>query len=136
MQRITSTLKQNLTANAIKSISSRTLSTHLPLSAKTEDESMLRDMVSQFAADNISPKVSSMDESSTMCPDLIKSLFDNGLMGVEVPEEYGGSGASFTAMCSVIEEIAKVDPAVATCVDVHSTVSIQSIQKRSRCNYR
>jgi len=43
-------------------------------------------------------------------------------MGVEVPVELGGSGASFTAMCSVIEEIAKVDPAVATCVDVHSTV--------------
>ena len=103
--------------------------THLPLSAKTEDESMLRDMVATFAADNISHQVSEMDATSTMPTSLINSLFENGLMGVEVPEEYGGSGASFTAMCSVIEEIAKVDPAVATCVDVHSTVVNNTVMK-------
>merc|ERR1719367_1531583 len=57
-----------------------------------------------------------------MDPELISALFANGLMGVEVSEEFGGAGSSFTSMCLVIEELAKVDPAVATCVDVHSTV--------------
>jgi short/branched chain acyl-CoA dehydrogenase len=95
---------------------------HLPLSSLTEDEEMLRAMVSSFANNEIAPLVSEMDRTSTMDPALISALFANGLMGVEVPVEHGGSGASFTAMCSVIEEIAKVDPAVATCVDVHSTV--------------
>eukprot|EP01047_Picozoa_sp_COSAG01_P097359 COSAG01_NODE_27701_length_679_cov_0.815517_1_plen_163_part_00 len=51
-----------------------------------------------------------MDAESTMDEDLIEALFANGLMGVEVPEEHGGCGASFTTMCAVIEELAKVDP--------------------------
>ena len=101
---------------------------HLPVTQLTEDEEMLRDMVSTFAANEIAPLVSEMDKTSIMDPGLIDSLFANGLMGVEVPEEHGGSGASFTAMCSVIEEIAKVDPAVATCVDVHSTVVNNTVQ--------
>jgi len=83
---------------------------------------MLREMASRFAADVVAPRVKEMDASSTMDPELIAALFENGLMGVEVPEAHGGAGASFTAMCLVIEELAKVDPAVAACVDVHSTV--------------
>ncbi len=94
----------------------------LPVTTLTEDEAMLRDMVAKFAADEIAPRVAHQDATSTMDPALIDALFANGLMGVEVDEQHGGSGASFTAMCAVIEEIAKVDPAVATCVDVHSTV--------------
>jgi alkylation response protein AidB-like acyl-CoA dehydrogenase len=78
--------------------------------------------VSIFAAGEIAPLVSEMDATSTMDEGLIEALFANGLMGVEVAEEYGGTGASFTTMCAVIEELATVDPAVSTCVDVHSTV--------------
>jgi alkylation response protein AidB-like acyl-CoA dehydrogenase len=63
-----------------------------------------------------------MDEKEVMCPDLIKGLFDNGLMGIEVPEEYSGSGMSFTSAIIAIEEIAKVDPSVAVLVDVHNTL--------------
>jgi len=83
---------------------------------------MFREMVARIAQDVIAPKVKEMDAESRMCPDLIDLLFENGLMGIEVPEQYGGSGASFTAMCLTIEELAKVDPAVSTMVDVHSTV--------------
>jgi len=83
---------------------------------------MLREMAGRFAAEAVAPRVKEMDATSTMDPELIAALFENGLMGVEVPEAYGGAGASFTAMCLVIEELAKVDPAVAACVDVHSTV--------------
>lgn len=54
--------------------------------------------------------------------DIIKGLFDNGLMAVEIPEEYGGVGANFVSSCIVIEELAKIDPAVSAGVDVHNTV--------------
>lgn len=93
-----------------------------PVSSLSEDEEAFRDAVATFAAGEIAPRVRQMDESSTMDGALIEALFENGLMGIEVPEEHGGCGASFTTMCAVIEEIAKVDPAVATLVDVHSTV--------------
>jgi len=83
---------------------------------------MLREMAGRFATEMVAPRVKEMDATSTMDPALITALFENGLMGVEVPEVFGGAGASFTSMCLVIEELAKVDPAVAACVDVHSTV--------------
>ena len=68
------------------------------------------------------PLVKAMDAKSELDAGLLGKLFENGFMGVEVEERFGGSGASFTTMCTVIEELAKVDPAVSTCVDVHSTV--------------
>lgn len=94
----------------------------------TEDEEAFRSAVTTFAANEVAPRVKEMDATSTMDPVLIDALFANGLMGVEVDEEYGGCGASFTTMCSVIEELAKVDPAVSTCVDVHSTVVNNTIK--------
>lgn len=97
------------------------LSTHLPL-VLNEDEAMFSEAVAAFAAAEIAPLVRSMDAASEMDAGLLESLFANGFMGVEVDEKYGGSGASFTSMCCVIEELAKVDPAVSACVDVHSTV--------------
>ena len=94
---------------------------HLPLSL-TEDEAMFKEAVAGFAASEIAPLVKAMDTKSELDAGLLGKLFENGFMGVEVEERFGGSGASFTAMCCVIEELAKVDPAVSTCVDVHSTV--------------
>jgi len=94
----------------------------------TEEEDAFREAVATFAAGEIAHRVSRMDAESTMDEDLIEALFANGLMGVEVPEEHGGCGASFTTMCAVIEELAKVDPAVATLVDVHSTVVNNTIK--------
>jgi alkylation response protein AidB-like acyl-CoA dehydrogenase len=98
------------------------LGLHLPLSTLKEDESMMMDMVGSFARDIVGPKVKQMDETSTMDPEIISALFEQGLMGIEIPEEYGGTGASFTTSCLCIEELSKVDPAVGTCVDVHNTV--------------
>ena len=97
------------------------LSTHLPL-ILNDDEAMFKEAVAGFAAAEVAPLVAEMDRASTMDEGLLASLFANGFMGVEVEERFGGSGASFTSMCCVIEELAKVDPAVSTCVDVHSTV--------------
>lgn len=53
---------------------------------------------------------------------LVKALFDNGLLGIEIPEEYGGSGSNFMSSILVVEEISKVDPAVAVWVDIQNTL--------------
>ena len=76
----------------------------------------------RFAQEVMAPKVAQMDAESKMCSELIQGLFDNGLMGVEVPAEMGGTGSSFMASILVVEEIAKVDPAVAVLVDSQNTL--------------
>jgi len=108
--------------NALRCGATSTTGSHLPLFTFTEDEELLREMAGRFAAEVVAPRVKEMDAKSTMDAEVISALFENGLMGVELPEAYGGSGASFAAMCLVIEELAKVDPSVSACVDVHSTV--------------
>lgn len=108
-------------ARSIHCTASRAEPQRAPLGL-TEDEEAFRGAAATFAAAEIAPLVAEMDETSTMDLGLLDSLFANGFMGVEVAEEHGGCGASFTTMLAVIEEISKVDPAVATCVDVHSTV--------------
>eukprot|EP00752_Nemacystus_decipiens_P016760 g14998.t1 len=87
-----------------------------------EEEEMIRDTVSKFAEDVIAPRVREMDTESTMDPAVISGLFEHGLMGVEAPEEYGGSGLNFMSACIVVQEIAKVDPAVAVLVDIQNTL--------------
>jgi alkylation response protein AidB-like acyl-CoA dehydrogenase len=89
----------------------------------SEEEQLFKDSVSKFSNEIIKPKVSSMDESELLDPILLTQLFEQGLMGLETPEEYGGSGASFMAFVQTIEELAKIDPAIATTVDVHSLVT-------------
>ena len=56
-----------------------------------------------------------MDEAATMDQDIIDGLFAQGFMGVETPAEHGGTGSSFLAACLVVEELARVDPAVSVC---------------------
>jgi short-chain 2-methylacyl-CoA dehydrogenase len=78
--------------------------------------------VSRFAQDFIGPKVREMDEAEAMDPAVVEALFEQGLMGVEIPEEYGGAGMNFTAAIVCIEELAKVDPSVSVLCDVHNTL--------------
>ena len=93
-----------------------------PVTAISEDEAMMREAAARFAADEIMPRVESMDAASCMEPELITGIFEHGFMGVEISEEHGGSGSSFTAANLVIEEFAKADPAVAVMVDIHNTI--------------
>lgn len=88
----------------------------------TEEEEMLRDAVKRFAQDVVAPRVEAMDEAEKMDPEIIKGLFEQGLMGIETSEELGGAGCSFTAAIIVIEELAKVDPSVSVMCDVHNTL--------------
>ncbi|KAJ2449825.1 hypothetical protein EV183_004674 [Coemansia sp. RSA 2336] len=88
----------------------------------SEDEEMMRDVVGRFAREVVQPKVSEMDEAEQMDTQVIRGLFDAGLMGIETPADLGGSEASFLSAILVIEELAKVDPSVSVLCDVHNTL--------------
>ncbi|HST59888.1 MAG TPA: acyl-CoA dehydrogenase [Longimicrobium sp.] len=93
-----------------------------PLTALSEDELMFRDAVRQFADEDVRPRVHAMDEKQQMDPALIPQFFELGLMGIEVPEELGGTGASFFTAALVVEELSKVDASVGVLVDVQNTL--------------
>uniref|UniRef100_A0A3P9IY29 Short/branched chain specific acyl-CoA dehydrogenase, mitochondrial n=1 Tax=Oryzias latipes TaxID=8090 RepID=A0A3P9IY29_ORYLA len=93
-----------------------------PLQTYSEEESMMKDAVKKYAQERIAPFVSKMDENSAMDEEVIKSLFEQGLMGIEIDPEYGGTGSSFFASILVIEELAKVDPSVSVLCDIQNTL--------------
>ncbi|BGP39082.1 hypothetical protein JCM10450v2_003034 [Rhodotorula kratochvilovae] len=88
----------------------------------TEEEAMLKEVVKKFANEVVAPRVEEMDENEKMDPAIIKGLFDQGLMAIETDPDHGGAGASFTSAILVIEELAKIDPSVSVCCDVHNTL--------------
>jgi len=92
------------------------------LAKLSDEEEMLREAVQRFAQDVVAPKVAAMDENEKMDPEIIKGLFEQGLMAVETDPELGGAGGSFTAAIIVIEELAKVDASVSVLCDVHNTL--------------
>src|ERR1700735_3104771 len=98
-----------------------------PLSRLSEDELMFRDTVRQFAGEIIGPLVRKMDEEQHFHPSLLPQLFNLGLMGIEIPVEYGGSGGTFFEAILAVEEISAVDPAVGVMVDVQNTLSINAL---------
>ena len=100
-----------------------------PITHMSETETMMADSVSKFAHEVILPKVREMDEAEEMDPSLVELLFEQGLMGIEIPEEYGGAGMNFTAGIVGIEELARVDPSVSVLVDVHNTLVNTAIMK-------
>jgi hypothetical protein len=85
--------------------------------------------VSKFANEVILPKAREMDEAEAMDPAVVEQLFEQGLMGIEIPEEYGGSGMNFTSAIIAIEELARVDPSVSVMCDVHNTLVNTAIIK-------
>ena len=93
-----------------------------PLTVLSEDELMLRDTVARFARDRVSPRVMAMDEAAHMDREILDGCFELGLMGIEVPVEYGGSGMRIFDAILTIEELAKVDPSVSVAVDVQNTL--------------
>ncbi|OJJ45601.1 hypothetical protein ASPZODRAFT_17053 [Penicilliopsis zonata CBS 506.65] len=96
--------------------------TPTPITYLSETESLMAETVAKFATEQIGPKVREMDEAETMDPDVVSQLFEQGLMGIEIPEEYGGAGMNFTSAIVAIEELARVDPSVSVLVDVHNTL--------------
>jgi butyryl-CoA dehydrogenase/short/branched chain acyl-CoA dehydrogenase len=93
-----------------------------PLTLLTEEEQMFRDTVRQFAEESLTGRVSKMDEEGRMDPDLIPELFELGLMGIEIPDKWGGAGSSFFTAVLVVEELSRIDPSVGVLVDVQNTL--------------
>jgi len=93
-----------------------------PLTALTEDERMFQTSVRQFARDRIRPHVREMDEAGVFRKELIREFFELGLMGIEIPEEYGGQGGTFFQAVLAVEELSAVDPSAGVIVDVQNTI--------------
>ncbi len=100
---------------------------HLPLTLLSEDERLFRDSVYEFADREIRPHVRQMDETAHIPRELIARLFDLGVMGIEVPESFGGGGASFFHAVLAVEALSRVDPSIGVLVDVQNTLVINAL---------
>src|SRR5438270_11409465 len=98
-----------------------------PLTALSEDEQMFRDNIRQFAEDKIRPLVREMDEKQVFDADLIRQFFQLGLMGIEIPEQYGGGSGTFFEAILAVEEISRVDASAGVLVDVQNTLVINAL---------
>jgi len=100
-----------------------------PITVFTDDEQMTRDTVRQWAREELQPSVvRKMDDESKLDPVVLTSLFQQGFMGMEISEDHGGSGLSFTSACLAVEEISRVDPSVAILVDIHNTLTNNAVR--------
>ena len=93
------------------------------LTALGEDDRIFQSTILRFARERIAPHVRAMDEAAIFRKDLLKEMFELGLMGIEIPEEYGGQGGSFFQSVLAIEALATIDPAAAVIVDVQNTIA-------------
>jgi len=97
------------------------------LTELSDDERMFRDSVRSFAAERVAPLVRGMDEAQQMDAGLVREMFALGLMGIQAPETYGGSGGRFFDAILAVEAISAVDPAVGVVVDVQNTLCVNAL---------
>jgi butyryl-CoA dehydrogenase/short/branched chain acyl-CoA dehydrogenase len=94
----------------------------MPLTQVSEEEQMFRESVREFALAKVRPHVQAMDEAGKFEPDLLRQFFDMNLMGIEIPEPYGGAGCGFFMSILAVEELSRVDPSAGVIVDVQNTL--------------
>ena len=99
----------------------------LPLTRLSEDESLFRESVLEFAAREIKPLVREMDDQAKMPRPLIDRLFQLGVMGIEIPDALGGAGGTFFHSVLAVEALSSVDPSVGVLVDVQNTLVINAL---------
>jgi alkylation response protein AidB-like acyl-CoA dehydrogenase len=110
-----------------------------PLTVLEEDERLFFESVLQFARREVAPRVREMDEDAHIPEELIRSLFDLGVMAIEIPEEHGGAGGTFFHAALAVEALSQVDPSVGVLVDVQNTLVINALVRwgapalQSRC---
>jgi len=92
------------------------------LTTFSEEEDAFREAVAAFAEDEVRPRVTAMEQAAKLDPTLVPKYFEMGLMGIEVPEQYGGAGGTLTMVTIAVEEISKVDASAAIMVDVQNTL--------------
>ena len=106
------------------------LTCRLPALTKlSEDEILFRNSVFEFADQEIRPRVREMDERAALSRELIDQLFGLGVMGIEIPEPFGGAGASFFHSVLAVEAVSRVDPAVGVFVDVQNTLVVNALNR-------
>jgi alkylation response protein AidB-like acyl-CoA dehydrogenase len=93
-----------------------------PLNSLTDDEILFRDNIRQFAEEKVRPLVKEMDEKGVFDHDLIEQFFQLGLMGIEIPEEFGGGAGTFFEAILAVEELSRVDASAGVVVDVQNTL--------------
>lgn len=103
------------------------VSSGAPITELSEEETLFRDSVRKFARDDVAPLVRRMDEEQQMDAALLGRLFELGLMGIEIPEEFGGSGGSFFDSVLAVEMLSAVDPSVALVIDVQNTLAASAL---------
>jgi len=93
-----------------------------PITVLTDDEILFRDNIRQFADEKIRPLVKEMDEKGVFDKGLLHEFFQLGLMGIEIPEQYGGGGGRFFEAILAVEEFSRVDASAGVVVDVQNTL--------------
>lgn len=92
------------------------------LTVLSEDEQLFKEMVSDFAQKSLKPHVAEMDAKAEFKPEIVKQFFDLDIMGIEIPENYGGVGASFFMSILAVEALSEVDASAGVMVDVQNTL--------------
>lgn len=98
-----------------------------PLTVLTEEEQMFQAAAREFAEKEIGPHVEAMDREGVFRQELIEKFFDQGFMGLSIPEAYGGSGGSFFMSVLAIEEFSRVDASAGVVIDVQNTLVSNAI---------
>ena len=101
----------------------------LPLTSLSEEERLFQASVRKFANEQIRPYVREMDEAGMFRKDIIRQFFEMGLMGIEIPEEYGGQCGAFFQAVLAVEELSAVDPSAGVIVDVQNTLVINALMR-------
>jgi alkylation response protein AidB-like acyl-CoA dehydrogenase len=99
-----------------------TPSSPAPLTSLTEDEILFRDNIRQFADDKVRPLAKAMDEKGVFDHELLQEFFQLGLMGIEIPEQYGGGSGKFFEAILAVEELSRADASAGVIVDVQNTL--------------
>ncbi len=99
------------------------------LTTLQEEEKLFQASIRQFARERLQPHVRAMDEEGKFRRDLLREMFELGLMGIDTPEQYGGQGGTFFQAILAIEELAKVDPSASVIVDVQNTLVNNAIER-------
>jgi len=110
-------------------VSDSTFAPPLALTQLSDEERLFADSVYEFADREVRPLVRDMDEHARMAPALLPKLFDLGIMGIEIPEQYGGAGATLFHSVLAVEQLSRVDPSVGVLVDVQNTLLVNALTK-------
>src|ERR1044072_8484104 len=95
----------------------------------TEAQEALRDSVREFAREQVAPVIAEHYEHKTFPYDLVRQMGKMGLFGLPFPEEHGGMGGDYFALCLTLEELARVDSSVAITVEAATSLGAMPIYR-------